>query len=154
MIRNIGRIKHASIAAKRDTHHQAAVKWQLLAPKDNDSASIVHSIKKLTKDTKTLKKAFTQLQKTSKQDSNLSDSKSEEEDSDFQFDDGFQFMQMMMKQMATKFEPRIAKLFKQTHGTKIKLDLKKVILLDSQSTMDLICDPALAKLTFKSSHSM
>jgi hypothetical protein len=26
--------------------------------------------------------------------------------------------------------------------------------LDSQSTMDLICDPALVELTFKSSHSM
>jgi hypothetical protein len=140
--------------ARRDTHHQAALKWQSPAHKDNDSASIVHSIKKLTKDTKNLKKAFTQLQKTSKQDSDLSDSKSEEEDSDFQFDDGFQFMQMTMKQMATKFEPRIAKLFKQTHSTKIKLDLKKVILLDSQSTMDLICDPALVESTFKSSHSM
>jgi hypothetical protein len=44
--------------------------------------------------------------------------------------------------------------FKQTHGTKIKHDLKKVILLDSQSTMDLICDPALVESTFKSSHSM
>jgi hypothetical protein len=61
---------------------------------------------------------------------------------------------MKVKQMAIEFEPQIAKLFKQTHGTKIKLDLKKVILLDSQSTMDLICDPALVELTFKSSHSM
>jgi hypothetical protein len=61
---------------------------------------------------------------------------------------------MKVKQMAFKFEPQIAKLFKQTHGTKIKLDLKKVILLDSQSTMDLICDQALVELTFKSSHSM
>jgi hypothetical protein len=50
---------------------------------------------------------------------------------------------MKVKQTAIEFEPWIAKLFKQTHGTKIKLDLKKVILLDSQSTMDLICDPAL-----------
>jgi hypothetical protein len=75
----------------------------------------------------------------------LSDSESEEEDSQFQFDDGFQFTQMKVKQTAIEFEPRIAKLFKQTHGTKIKLDLKKVILLDSQSTMDLICDPALVE---------
>ena len=114
----------------------------------------MQSIKKLAKDTKNLKKAFTQLQKTTKQDSDLSGSKSEEEDSHFQFGDGFQFTQMKVKQMAIKFEPRIAKLFKQTHGTKIKLDLKKVILLDSQSTMDLICDPALVESTFKSSHSM
>jgi hypothetical protein len=62
LIRNIGRIKHALIAARRDTHHQAAQKRQL--------------------------------------------------------------------------------------------DLKKVMLLDSQSTMDLICDPALVESTFKSSHSM
>jgi hypothetical protein len=66
--------------------------------KDNASASIVHSIKKLPKDTKNLKKAFTQLQKTGKQDSDLSDSESEEEDSHFQFDDGFQFTQMKVKQ--------------------------------------------------------
>jgi hypothetical protein len=84
----------------------------------------------------------------------LSGSKSEEEDSHFQFGYGFQFTQMKVKQMAVKFEPQIAKLFKQTHSTKIKLDLKKVILMDSQSTMDLICDPALVESTFKSSHSM
>jgi hypothetical protein len=61
---------------------------------------------------------------------------------------------MGVKQMVIEFELHIAKLFKQMHGTRIKLDLKMVILLDSQSTMDLICDPALAELTFKSSHSM
>jgi hypothetical protein len=44
-----------------------------------------------------LKKAFTQLQKTSKWDSNLSDSKSEEEDSHFQFDNGYNFTQMEVK---------------------------------------------------------
>jgi hypothetical protein len=121
---------------------------------DDDSTSIAQSIKKLTNDTKNLKKAFTQLQKTSKQDLDLSGFESEEEDSHFQFGDGFQFTQMKMKQTAIEFVPRIAKLFKQTHGTKLKLDLKKVILLDSQSTMDLICDPALVELTFKSSHSM
>jgi hypothetical protein len=33
---------------------------------EDDSASIVQSVKKLAKDTKNLKKAFTQLQKTSK----------------------------------------------------------------------------------------
>jgi hypothetical protein len=33
---------------------------------ENGSASTAHSIKKLAKDTKNLKKAFTQIQKTSK----------------------------------------------------------------------------------------
>jgi uncharacterized protein YodC (DUF2158 family) len=122
--------------------------------KDDDSASIAQSVKKLAKDTKNLKKAFTQLQKTSEQDSDLSGSESEEEDSHFQFGDGFQFTQMKVKQTAIEFKLQIANLFKQTHSTKIKLDLKKVILLDSQSTMDLICDPALVESTFKSSHSM
>jgi hypothetical protein len=121
---------------------------------DDDSASIAQSVKKLAKDTRNLKKAFTQLQKTSERDSDLSGSESGEEDSHFQFGNGFRFTQMKVKQTAIEFEPRIAKLFKQTHGTKIKLDLKKVILLDSQSTMDLICDPALVESTFKSSHSM
>jgi hypothetical protein len=36
-----------------------------VANDDDDSASIAQSIKKLAKDTKNLKKAFTQLQKTS-----------------------------------------------------------------------------------------
>jgi hypothetical protein len=121
---------------------------------DNNSTSMAQSIKKLAKDNKNLKKAFIQLQKMTKQDSDLSGSESEEEDSHFQFGNGFQFTQMMVKQTAIKFELQIAKLFKQTHGTKFKLDLKKVILLDSLSTMDLICDPALVESTFKSSHSM
>jgi hypothetical protein len=122
---------------------------------DNDSASIGLSIKKLAKETKNLKKAaFTQLQKTSKEDSSFCNSESEEEDLHFQFDDGFKFTQMEVKQTAIQFEPCIATFFKQMHGTRIMLDLKMVILLDSQSTMDLICDPALVELTFKSSHSM
>jgi hypothetical protein len=64
---------------------------------DDSSASIAPSIKKLAKDFKNLKKAFTQLQKTSKQDSDLSGSESEEEDSHFQFGDGFQFTQMKVR---------------------------------------------------------
>jgi NADH:ubiquinone oxidoreductase subunit B-like Fe-S oxidoreductase len=56
--------------------------------------SIAHSIQKLANKIKNLKKAFTQLQKTSKQDSNLSHSESEEEDTHFQFDDEFQFTEM------------------------------------------------------------
>jgi hypothetical protein len=45
---------------------------------DDNSASIAQSVKKLAKDTKNLKKAFTQLQKTNKRDSDLSGSESEE----------------------------------------------------------------------------
>jgi hypothetical protein len=87
------------------------------------------------------------------------------EDSHFQFNNGFQFAQINGKKLekwqhgkcdrdGREFKLRIANLFKQTHGTKIKLNLRRVILLDSQSTMDLICNPALMKKNFKSSHSM
>jgi hypothetical protein len=97
-----------------------------------------------------MKKTFTQLQQMKESDSDISDSDASEGDSHFQFDDdGFQFTQV-----EHEFEPQIAKLFKQTHGTKIKLDLREVILLDSQSTMHLICNRALVKKTFRSRKSM
>jgi hypothetical protein len=66
-------------------------------------------------------------------DSDISDSEGKEA-SQFQVDQALQFFQL-----DKKFEPRIAKLFKQA-GSSIKLDLKEVILLDSQSTMDLFCN--------------
>jgi type II secretory pathway pseudopilin PulG len=72
---------------------------------DDDSTSIAQSVKKLAKDTKNLKKAFPQLQKTNERDSDLSGSESEEEDSHFQFGDGFQFTQMKVKQRAIEFKP-------------------------------------------------
>jgi len=71
------------------------------------------------------------------------------EDSHFQVDDAFQFAQV-----DKEFEPRIAKLFKQTHGSTINLDLREVILLDRQSTMDLFCNQALVGETNKSGSSM
>ena len=53
-----------------------------------------------------------------------------------------------------EFEPQIASLFKQAHGSKIALDLKEIILLDSSSTMDLFCNKDLLSKIFKSSGSM
>jgi hypothetical protein len=84
-------------------HPSLSCKKQAVA-NNNDSTSIVHSVKKLAKETKNLKKAFTQPQMTSMQDSDLSDSESEEEDLHFQFDDGFQLTQMGVKWMAIEFE--------------------------------------------------
>ena len=72
----------------------------------------------------------------------LSDSKDENEASHFKmvtinsFKSDFQF-----EHLDKKFEPRIASLFNQTAGCnvsiKTKLDLREVILLDIQLTMDL-----------------
>jgi hypothetical protein len=68
--------------------------------------------------------------------------------SHFQMDVALQFAQV-----DKEFEPRIAKLFKQA-GSKIKLDLREIIILDSQSTMDLFCNAALVRKTSKSKLSM
>jgi hypothetical protein len=80
-------------------------------------------------------------------DSDISDSEGEEA-SHFQVDQALQFAQL-----DKKFEPRIAKLFKQA-GSSIRLDLKEVILLDNQSTMDLFCNAALVKKISKSRSNM
>jgi hypothetical protein len=68
-------------------------------------------------------------------------------------DGGFLFTQVEKEfepQIEKEFEPQIEKLFKRTQGTKIKLDLKEIILLDSQSTIDLFCNLALIEKSFKS----
>jgi hypothetical protein len=71
---------------------------------DNDNKSQAKSIKKLAKDMKSMKKAFTQLQKMKEDDSDVSDSDALEEASHFQFTDGgFQFTQV-----ENKFKPQIA----------------------------------------------
>jgi hypothetical protein len=123
-------------------------------PSDDDDrsmASTASSANKLKKDLKSIKKAFTtvntQLAQLKEADSDISDSEVEEA-SHFQVEQAFQFAQL-----DKKFEPRIAKLFKQT-GSSIKLDLKEVILLDSQYTMDLFCNAALVSKISKSKSSM
>ena len=107
------------------------------------------SIKKLHKDMKTMSKKLStvnaQLTQLKEEDSDLSDVSDTEEDSHFQY--GLQFTQ------TAKFEPRIAELFKQAHND-ITLDLREVILLDSQSTMDLLCNPALVRKIFKARKPM
>jgi hypothetical protein len=80
-------------------------------------------------------------------DSDFSESEGEEA-SHFQVDQALQFAQL-----DKKVEPRIAKIFKQ-EGSSIKLDLKEVILLDSQSTKDLFCNAALVSKISKSRSSM
>jgi hypothetical protein len=84
-----------------------------------------------------MKKAFTQLQKVKEADSDISDSNASEGDSHFQcMHDDFQ-----LTQVEQEFEPQIAKLFRQAWTKRhVKLDLREIILLDSQSTMDLICN--------------
>jgi hypothetical protein len=75
------------------------------------------------KDMKSMKKDFTQLQKTKEDDSNISDYDASKEASHFQFADcGFQFTQVK-----NELKPQIAKLFKQMQGAKIKLVEVKLV---------------------------
>jgi hypothetical protein len=53
---------------------------------------------------------------------------------------------LQFAQLKKEFEPGIAKLFKQA-GSSFKIDLREVILLDRQSTMDLFCNAALVRKT-------
>jgi hypothetical protein len=121
---------------------------------DNRSlASTASSIDKLKKDLKYMKKAFTtvntQLTLLNEADSDISDSEGDEEASHFQMDEAPHFTQVNKG-----FEPGISKLFKQNNGSKIKFDLREVILLDSQSTVDLFCNSAMVGNTIKSASSM
>jgi hypothetical protein len=60
---------------------------------------------------------------------------------------------LQFAQVLKESQPRIANLFKQA-GSKIKLDLREIIILDSQSTMNLFCNAALVRKTSKSKSSM
>jgi hypothetical protein len=122
---------------------------------DNDEksvASAVSSVKKLKKDFTSMKKAFTtvntQLEKLKDADSDLSGFEDNDDQSHFKMDAALQFAQV-----DKEFEPTIANLFKQT-GYSVKINLQEVILLDSQSTMDLFCNSALVSKTCKSTTIM
>jgi hypothetical protein len=99
-----------------------------------------------------MKKAFntvnTQLAQMKEAESEISESEGEEEASYFQMDAALQFAQF-----DKQFKPRITKLFKQA-GSTIKLDLWEVILLDSQSNINLFCNAALVRKISKSNSSM
>jgi hypothetical protein len=119
---------------------------------DSSAAARVNSVKKLHKDIKSMRKAFTmvntQLEKLKEAGSNISDLEGEDEASHFQMDVALQFAQV-----EKEFKPRIAKLFKQA-GLSVNIYPREVILLDSQSTIDLFCNAALVRKTCKSTTSM
>jgi hypothetical protein len=85
---------------------------------DSSAAATVNSVKKLQKDIKSMRKAFTtgntQLEKLKQDESEISESEGEDEASHFQMDAALQFAQV-----EKEFEPRTAKLFKQA-GLSVK----------------------------------
>jgi hypothetical protein len=114
--------------------------------------SAASSVKKLKKDFKSMNKAFTmvntQLEKLKEADSDLSGYEDDDNQSHFQMNAA-----LLFAQVDKEFEPTIANFFKQT-GFSVKIDLREIILLDSQSTMDLLCNAALVSKTCKSTTSM
>ena len=51
-------------------------------------------------------------------------------------------------------EKNIKLLFKKSHSKSIKLELRIVVLMDSLSTMDLLCNPKLVGNMYKSKKKM
>jgi hypothetical protein len=120
---------------------------------DNDAsvASTANSIRKMAKDMKKMKNSMatvnTQLASMKEVvDLDISNSQSDEES----------HFQMQFTRIEAKFEPRIAKLFKQNKvgNNEQKLDLTQVVLLDSQSTMDLVFNKSLVQTISKSDSTM
>ena len=97
-------------------------------------------------------------------DSDISDSDESQGASHFQFQNGdfpteasamtLNYSHFTFTQVEKEFERSVAKLFKQSQGKTIELDLREVILLDSQSMMDLFCNRALVTRTYNSDTSM
>jgi hypothetical protein len=115
-------------------------------------ASAISSVKKLKKDFKSMKKAFTtvntQLENLKEADSDLSGSEDDDKQSHFQMD-----ATLLFAQLDKEFKPIIANLFNQA-GSSVRINLREVILLDSQSTMNIFCNAALVSNNSKSTTSM
>ena len=92
-----------------------------------------------------MKKYFTQLQQLQYSDSDLYYDDDEEENSHFQI----AYRGLKFTQFNQEFEPHIVNLFNQAQDFNNKLDLRDIILLDSQSKMDFFCNPELVIETFK-----
>jgi hypothetical protein len=121
---------------------------------DKSRTSQAKSVKKLEREVKSIKKAFAQL-KENKEESDISDSEQsgadEEGESHFLCHDRHEFQ---FAQLEREFEPQIAELFQQKHVLTVKLDLRQVVLLDSQSTIDLVCNRTLVTEVFASNKTM
>ena len=106
----------------------------------SDNASVITSIKKLSKELKSVKKQFTAIKmqlETHKEESDMSGLEDEGENVNFQCEpEEFQFAQLV-----PEFDLKTEALLKQSEKDHPKdLDLRRVWLLDSKSTINLFCD--------------
>jgi hypothetical protein len=144
--------------------------------KSSNKSSKSKSSKVNASELKRLKKQFAtfdnDLKELTPDDSDISDSSDGEEASNFQYEEpstGFQMMQLDVvshdiQGVPTEQAPVLQQsfdnkgydeiLFKQKHGKLNKLNLRNIILLDSQSTMDLFCNSKLVDVITKASSKM
>jgi hypothetical protein len=119
------------------------------------------------KDIKRIQKSFAQLQQQQATHSNTSSDASDTESNqshvqyatvrnDVQATSGKGKHRhgLQFTQLQPIFEPPIAQLLQHPKGKAVKLDLREVLLLDSQSTVDLLCNRDLVKRTFRSNKRM
>ena len=101
----------------------------------------------------------TQLQILNKYDSEIYDSVYEDEASHFQMADiNFGKSDFQFAQLVNKFDPHIAITFNYTSGCnvgyKTKINVREVILINIQSTMDIFCNRALVEKKTESKTKM
>jgi hypothetical protein len=120
--------------------------------KDNNAASTASTVNKLKKDIKKMSKASTavnaKLEQLKEAEFDLSGSDAEEESSYFNVMTLFNSLRLSLSLNQESLS------FSKAHGTKINVDLKQAMLLDSQSTMGLFCNKALVDKIHKSSNTM
>jgi hypothetical protein len=126
-------------------------------PKSDDDKSLSSKSDTITKLKKQMKKSFAtmavKIEELEHEDSDITNSDSEaDKTSHFQYQDDEEpstgFLMMQLESRTTQV------LFKQNHRNKIGLNLKEIILLDSQSTMDLFCNPNLVEEITKTNKKM
>jgi hypothetical protein len=124
---------------------------------DDDKSSRTSKSSKSThnsieKEQKKLKKSFATLSSKIAElenESDISNSDSDDEEASH-FQTNFTFAQNLKRD----FEQRNKDILFKKAGPKLNLALRNIILLDSQSTMDLFCNPKLVHRIHRSKHSM
>ena len=120
--------------------------------KSNTSKSNKSAQASIEKEQKKLKKSFATLSSKIEELENESDISNSDSDNEEQshFQTNFTFAQKDKRD----FEQRNKDILFKKAGPKLNLALRNIILLDSQSTMDLFCNPQLVHKIHRSKHSM
>ena len=124
---------------------------------DDDAKSTASSVKQLSKDVKKMSKKMDTMHaqiSSVQEELDVSDLEEESGSQHVQFA-SFQRELQFMQVTRAQFEPKIQRLFKQSAKDRPRgLNLREVLLIDSQSTIDLFCNRALVSKVWKASSAM